>query len=264
MQAVQCLPRGIAVELGRLSTSWLRRTSHGVVVCVASGGYWRLAHISFSHDRQSLCFRMGDGLHREGLGPRPRIQRPVLCPERALGLGTSFISISDRCRLQHLWHLQSRVSVGVTDDQLSVRISYLHSDLPDRNQNLEREGRSLGDVDVGPVALHLVLVNSLYLGYDAFAISFELHFPFRPGTAGMAWSASLVIIWGAVGRGRATEPFPALVLTFQRIVGMESQAETSTTVIGGSCPGISRVWNDREPLAGAELPAVWEVRFCSR
>ena len=77
-------------------------------------------------------------------------------------------------------------------------------------------------MDLGSAAVRLVLVSSLGMGYDHFAIFARSDFPGDTRAPRLARNARVALVWAAVGHYRTAEPLNAVVPTAGRYMGLVS------------------------------------------
>src|SRR5215472_11517749 len=89
-------------------------------------------------------------------------------------------------------------------------------------------------VCLGIEPLRVVLVGSLDLGYDVYAVHPRVHFSARAGTAELAWMAGLGSVRGALRNRRAGESDPARVSPGLRFVDLAPEIPSRSFVAGRS------------------------------
>src|SRR5947209_8683179 len=154
---------------------------------------------------------MGDGLHRPLFGSGPRFQRSLLCSDRSFGVGTPGVPVSDWRSVQSVWDLLECFGMGAAYHQLCFLGAYLHSHLLHRESTFWRTRRALVGLDLGAVALHVVLVDSLGVGHHHLAISAGVHLPGESQAGRLAGDQRLAALRCSLGSRRAGEPVSALV-----------------------------------------------------
>src|SRR5437899_569966 len=148
-------------------------------------------------------------------------------------MGTAALSLSDWRSFQGVRRLHARIGVGSAERQQSFRYDHVHSHFSDCSQDIRGERREMVGVCVGAESLRVVLVDSLDLGYDVYAVHPRVRVPAGTGAARLAGMARLGAVRRALRHRRAGQSHDAHVPALLRVVDLAAALSPKPGVLAG-------------------------------